>query len=318
MFDKIAFRIQGSRIDVAGQSFPLGELTADILNIMPEEFDRLYALTENLGEGKDQEVMEGIYALLKERRLFQLLAAEGVRWDADKFREIVGDIYAFNQTMFRFIDRFLMHLKKLDPENYAAALYDFYTDPHLDKMMVTFFHNPMHSFSLFDNIEVRFIPMEVPGNPDNYAVYEVYSSETLQGFLKIDFMKAVMAGHVIRRCQNCRRFFLLTQGYKTIYCDRPLADNPKRTCRQQGAKNIAKQKAEGNPVLHGYDKAYQRITADKSRGRITEEEWRAAKHALADIRDIAKAGRISDREAESQMDKEALYQALHITRKGGR
>ncbi len=252
---------------MAGQSFPLGELTADILNITPEEFDQLYALSGNLGKGKDQEaIMEGIYALLKERLLFQLLTAEGVRWNANKFREIVGDIYSFNQTMFWFIDRFLMHLKKLDPENHAAALYDFYTDPHLDKMMVNFFCDPMHSFSLFDNIEVHFIPMEVPGKPDNYAVYEVYSSETIQGFLKMDFMKAVMAGHVIRRCQNCKRFFLLTQGYKTIYCDQPLADNPRRTCRQQGAKNIAKQKAEGNPVLRSYNKAYQRITADKSRG----------------------------------------------------
>lgn len=91
----------------------------------------------------------------------------------------------------------------------------------MDKMMVNFFRDPMHSFTLFDNIEVRFIPMEVPGKPDNYAVYEVYSSETLQGFLKMDFMKAVMSGHVIRRCQNCKRFFLLTQGYKTTYCDRP-------------------------------------------------------------------------------------------------
>jgi hypothetical protein len=318
MFDKIAFRIQGSHIEVEGQAFPLGELTADILNIMPEEFDRLYALSGNLGKGKDQEAKDGIYALLKDRRLFQLLTVNSVRWDADKFREIVGDIYSFNQTLFWFIDRFLMQLKKLDPENYAAALYDFYTDPKLDKMMVNFFRDPMHSFTLFDNIEVRFIPMEVPGKPDNYVIYEVYSSDTLQGFLKMDFMKAVMAGHVIRRCQNCKRFFLPTQGYKTIYCDRPLTDNPKRTCRQQGAKNMAKQKAEGNPVLRGYGMAYQRITADKSRGRITEEEWGAAKRALADIRDMAKAGRLLDREAEECMDKDTLYASLHITRNGGR
>lgn len=65
MSDKIAFRIQGSQIEAAGQSFPLGELTADILNITPEELDRLYALSGLLGNGRDQEAMEGIYALLK-------------------------------------------------------------------------------------------------------------------------------------------------------------------------------------------------------------------------------------------------------------
>ena len=318
MFDKIDFRIQGNHMEVEGESFPLGELTTDILNISPDEFHKTYALYEQIGTGNDQETMQAIYALLRERRLFQLVTSQDVWWDAGKFREIVSDIYAFNQTMFWFIDRYLMHLKKLDPENYAAALFDFYTDPNLDKMMVNYIRNPMHSFTLFDHIEVRFIPIEVPGKPDNYAVYEVYSSETLQSFLKMDFMKAVMAGHVIRRCQNCKRFFLLTQGYKTIYCDRPLADNPKRTCRQQGAKNIAKQKAAGNPVLRGYNKAYQRVTADKNRGRITTEEWRAVKRALANTRDMAKAGRLSDREAEARMQPQALYQALNIMRKGGR
>ncbi len=318
MFDKIDFRIQGNLIEVERQTFPLGELTADILNITSDEFDQLYALYERLGQGGDEEAMRSMRDLLMKRKLFALLAPRGVRWSAGKFREIVSDIYSFNQTMFRFIDKFLMRLKKLDPENYAAALYDFYTHPGLDKMMVNYLRNPMHSFTFFDSIDVRFIPMECPGKPDHYAVYEVYSSETLQGFLKMDFMKAVMAGHVIRRCQNCKRFFLLTQGYKTIYCDRPLADNPKRTCRQQGAKNLAKQKAAGNPVLRGYNKAYQRVTADKNRNRITDEEWRAAKRALADIRDMAKAGRLSDRETEARMDKEALYQSLNITRRGGR
>lgn len=318
MFEKIAFRIQGKQIEVEGKIFLLGELTTDILNITPEEFDRLYALSERLGAGEDRESMKAIYKLLKEHRLFQLLAPRGVWWNADKFREIVSDIYSFNQTMFWFIDHYLMRLKKLDPENYAAALYDFYTDPNLDKMMVNYLRGEKHSFTLFDHIEVRFIPMEIPDKPDNYAVCEVYSSETLQGFLKMDFMKAVMAEHVIRRCQNCKRFFLLAQGYKTIYCDRPLEDNPKRTCRQQGAKNLAKQKAAGNPVLRGYNKAYQRITADKNRGRITEEEWRAAKRTIADIRDMAKAGRLTDRETEARMQPQALYQALNITRRGGR
>ncbi|GEM_PF-3497168 len=46
-FDKIAFRIQGSHIEVEGQAFPLGELTADILNITPEELAFTFQMIEN-------------------------------------------------------------------------------------------------------------------------------------------------------------------------------------------------------------------------------------------------------------------------------
>ena len=44
MFEKISFYISGNRIEVADQSFLLGELTTDILDIRPDEFDEMYTL----------------------------------------------------------------------------------------------------------------------------------------------------------------------------------------------------------------------------------------------------------------------------------
>ncbi len=313
MFNQIDFRIYNNKIEVAGKEFLLGELTVDILSISPQEFEVMYALSQNLNADN----LQKLHSMLMERQLFKL-TDDGREYPPEAYKQIISDIYSFNQTMFWFIDKGLMHLKKLDSENYAAALYDFYSHPSLDKMMVNLFRNERHTFTLFDNIDVRYVPDMILNQPDTYVIYEVYSVKYLQAFLKMDFMKAIMNGHTIRRCKNCKRFFLLTNGYKTDYCDRPIEGKPHRTCRNQGAKNRAKEKAANNPVIHSYTNAYQRITADKQRGNISAEDWRKAKQRIVDLRDMAISGRLSDREVNAQMQSNALYQSLGIVKKGGR
>ena len=314
MFNQIDFRIHDNKIEVAGKEFLLGELTVDILSISPQDFNAMYQLSQTLDYGN----IQALHNILMNRKLFQLISEREQLYPAETYKRIISDIYSFNQTMFWFIDKGLMHLKKLDSENYAAALYDFYSNPGIDKMMVNHFRNEEHAFTLFDNIDVRYVPDMIPNQPDTHVIYEVYSVKYLQAFLKMDFMKAIMNGHTIRRCKNCKRFFLLTKGYKTDYCDRPIEGNPHRTCRNQGAKNKAKEKAANNPVIHSYTNAYQRITADKQRGNISVEDWRKAKSRIADLRDMATSGRLSDKEVDAQMQSDVLYPSLGIVKKGGR
>lgn len=320
MFDRFSFCIHDTQIEFdndTGNVFMLGEHTTNILNVSPNEYIHMRDLSNKYSDG-DKNAEAELRSLLLQHKLFQLVSPANRDWPAEKYRRIVDDIYSFNQTMFWFIDKFLMNLKKLDPENYAAALFAFYTDPSLDKMMVSDLQEWRTHFSLFDTVDVRFMPREIPNEPSNYAIYEVYTVETLQAFLKMDFMKAIMAGHIIRRCKNCRRFFLLTKGYHTEYCDRPLEDNPKRNCRNQGAKNTAKEKAANNPVIHSYTRAYQRVTADKQRGRITAEDWTRVKHMIRDLRDMAIAGKYTDRELDELLQSESLYASMNIQRRGGR
>lgn len=120
MFDQIDFYIHGSQIEVAGRDFLLGELTADVMNISPAQFDALWALSERAETETD--AIPQLHALLRERTLFRVLCPEDKFGTAEQYRSIVSDIYSFNQTMFWFVDRYLMHLLKLNAENYAAAL----------------------------------------------------------------------------------------------------------------------------------------------------------------------------------------------------
>lgn len=314
MFRQIDFRIHDDKIEVSGQEFLLGELTVDILSISPQEFEAMYALSQNLDGGNIQK----LHDMLMGRKLFQLISQKDNFYPAQTYQQIVSDIYSFNETMFWFIDKALMHLKKLDSENYAAALYGFYANPRADKMMVNHFRHGTHAFTLFDNIDVRYVPDTIPTQTDTYVIYEVYSVKYLQAFLKMDFMKAIMNGHTIRRCKNCKRFFLLTKGYKTDYCDRPIEGKKNRTCHNQGAKNMAKENAANNPIILSYTYAYHRITADKYRGNITEDEWKAAKKRLADLRDMGISSRLTYKEVNDQMKSAVLYPSLGITKKSGR
>ncbi len=210
---------------------------------------------------------------------------------------------------------YLGRLKKLGKKNCAAALYDFLHNPRREKMIVNPIADDGHVFTISDPVDVQYIPRADPGTPGEYLIYEYYHIEHLQSFLKLDFYRALMAGHLIRRCKNCHKFFLLTQGFNTVYCDRPIPGRPHRNCRNQGAKNIAKQNAKDNPVRREQSLAYGRVNSDFNRGHITEEERDRARARLTDLRDEGLCGRYSDAEVRALMQSEELYKSLGIVRR---
>lgn len=133
MFDRIEFFIHDNKIEVGGREFLLGELSADIMSITPDEFDEINKLFQEIQAEKDQESMRKLHGLLMNRILFQLISKNDMLGTVEQYRQIIGDIFSSNQTMFHFTDKFLMHLKKLDAENYAAALLIFSIIPALTR-----------------------------------------------------------------------------------------------------------------------------------------------------------------------------------------
>ena len=232
---------------------------------------------------------------------------------AQRYQNIVHDIYAFNNAMFWFIDRFVKHLDKMDKDNYAEAFYRFSLNETI-KEERAFPAYEQRIFTVNDTLSVQYVPRKKQDG-EGYAIHECFKVERLQSFLKLDFYRALMAGHVIRRCKNCGMFFLLTQGFHTEYCDRPIPDKPHRNCRNQGAKNIAKEKTQNNPVLRSYQRAYNRVNTDYNRGRISKDERNRAREKLADLRDEAISGKYRDAEVEALMQPGQLYPALGIERK---
>jgi len=273
-------------------------------NPSPPEIDASVFLDDTLDEEDDTEQTQTDYHFDDDQNILDT---------ATKYMEIVHDIFAFNNTMFNFIDR-LKRLEKLDAEHYATAFYEFLRDP----ITIDMFYTPDREERIFltrDPLTVEYVPREISDKPGAHAIYECYHIKRLQSFLKLDFYRALMAGHIIRRCKNCKQFFLLTNGFHTEYCDRPIPGRPHRNCRNQGAKNLAKETARNNPVLRRYHKIYNYVNSDYNRGKITKDELNRARDAARDIRDEAISKGWPDAKVEELLRADALYAALGVKRK---
>lgn len=76
-------------------------------------------------------------------------------------------------------------------------------------------------------------------------------------FLYTEFYRALMAGNALRRCHNCGRYFLLTAGYNTCYCNNIAPGETKRTCRKVGAHKKSAGARHCNPCAEGIRQGLQ-------------------------------------------------------------
>ena len=336
MYDSIVFYVGKKTIVLNESSYTLGELTADILNITPEDYRSMKEILSRAEENMEQyrstkelahwqaanDAMLNLDEILCAHPLFRCVKQkpcllkeasamlyelqfgqldcfddreEDEPYDAGNleykwmayekycrtYHSILDDLASFNQTIRFFIRYYLSALKKLNPENYAAALYDYLNDPRAATKMIA---NPIEGtgfYSVADPVMLRFVPRPVDGEEDTYEIFEYYEATQLQTLLKMDFYKALCAGHVVRRCEYCGRYFLLTKGYHTKYCDKPNLQYPEFTCAQLGYRQTGlKEAAKDDPMKQALLRCYQRLNKDVSRKKLTSEQ-RDRLYALA-------------------------------------
>ena len=354
MISEVFFCIGNNQIEVNEKPYSLGELSTEILNITPEVyhewwpvFDSARKALEQYEETSDPELWHAAHQKYLEldailsgysalslfcmqppmREFIEGAMAKHPRIDLtssewmlcrkvyDRYDLVMSDISSFNITIHNFINQFSSHLIKLDASNYAAALNAFMYSPYADKYIA----NPARGTGLYlnsDTVVMRYHPRETFPGSDEYKIYEYYEVEYLQTLLKIDFYKALEAGYIIRRCEYCKRYFLLKKAYHTKYCDNPAPDNPKYTCAQLGyhSKGI-KELAGNNPKAQSLRRCCQRIEKDHYRGIISDEDKELLLQTAKDLyhRAIVSSG-ISNEEFEASLAGKVLYPACNVER----
>ncbi len=426
MFQSIAFYIGEKTLDLNGQAYPLGELTAEVLNISPDEYHKLHRMLakavckmvnyEKSHQMQDwfdaNEQMIELHRSLVRHRVFQLLqeteeilsetrvlteqyslfqepedlepterdleiaAAIGeyqdylehpeeyggddflgaqmedgdyeiqaprppippkppektrallvwpgdlnVKWEyyrqcCMRYGELLEDISSVCQTLQEFIRMGISSLDKLTPDNYLAALHEFLYSERSYKWIA----NPLEGtgfYTAIDDVRLQLVPRETSPGSGTFKVYEYYETTHLQTMLKLDFYKALEAGHIIRKCENCGRYFLLQKGYHTKYCDLPNPANPKYTCAQLGYRlRGIKEDAEGSPLAQALYRCYQRIDKDRSRGVITAEERTKLREKAQELYHQARTKPGTTYEAfDTSLAKERLYPCCGVERK---
>lgn len=134
------------------------------------------------------------------------------------------------------------------------------------------------------NVMVEFQSVEV--SKGNWHLLEIYDAPDLSIVCYIEFIKLVQFDLNVRKCQNCRQYFIPKGDYDTRYCDR-IPDGKKRTCQQMGAVKLYQEKVSKTPILNEYRKIYRRFHARQRNGTITPEQFKVWATKATSIRDTA-------------------------------
>ena len=127
----------------------------------------------------------------------------------------------------------------------------------------------------------------------------------MHAFLYTDFYRAMMRGHIPRRCHNCGRYFLLLNGYNAVYCNNIAPGETTRTCRKVGAHKKAQGQSElpNHPERSEYDTVYGRLKMQKRRRKISTAEWNALVARALEIKAMSERGEIDDAAMREMFDK---------------
>ena len=353
----IVFYIHGDTIEYGGELFSAGELTADILNLSLEDYQRIQKnvrrmknLTEQYERTQDREFWRklnyqfmALRTRMMEFRVFQILLrddskffnearqyteyrsslpeedldyedfsadqwvemAEQVettgqipvpllifpggrktKWlyyrkQMNRYERYLGDVACFNPTIHNFIHFLISKLEHNSPENYAASLYQLYNDERLvEKLIVNPRSLEQPFYQKYDHCVVSYVPRELPDK--RFAICQEHTTDSLQMLLKADYMTALNAGHNIRQCVVCKKYFLVKGGAHALYCEGDCPHAPQYTCRQFGTYEVQKELARDVPKIQAKLTAFERIRKDQKRDIITAEEARRLKDTVRD------------------------------------
>lgn len=345
MFDSITFCIGRKTINLYGQELLLGELSEQVVNI---GYQKTQEMCDTLKEGKsiaeqyagirDDTLLDRAYDcyqkledILRQYPLLALLIDEACLFPKvfdpkaprhlcilaclEHAREALDSILIFRNAIDHFIRTFITPMRELTAGNLsnAAAMLNSELNhmylPERDDLGFCPYRDGI--------VELKFETVASDSGTNAFQVLEKYTTESLLMLLTVDFYKALGAGHLIRQCEYCGRFFLLTKRLHTKYCDNPAPDKPRYTCAQMGyQKSRKKEHPEDDPKADSLRRCLNRITQDCSRKRITPEERDRLKAKANKIYHEAKIrSGVTYEEFEKSLASENLYPLCNVSKK---
>lgn len=126
----------------------------------------------------------------------------------------------------------------------------------------------------------------------NVQLKEHYIFDNYFSMLYLEFTKIVSGKFNIKKCKNCKKYFLVTGNYNTEYCNY-IQDGETKTCREIGAVRKYAEKINDNPILKAYNRAYKTHFARIRYKSMTKEQFSKWADAAKEKKEKALAGEIS-------------------------
>ena len=339
--DDFTVLFYSDRIFIGEHEYPIGQCMVDILNLEESELLRLdqslldvYHAIQSVWQEDTLESVERAQKKLQEvwllvsalpvyrdlnidwsQPLFQNADLLETFWGGIRYltgearaevemrlRGIVGIteiLRVFRKQISLMLDSYFEPLERRNSEAYAVGVFQFYSDMMTAKV-INHDEEPFdHSFPL----KVAFVPMMSPTGADKIILAERTEFSGLISFLEVEFYRGLAVGNVPRRCHNCGKYFLLTAGYNTCYCNNIAPGETERTCRKVGAhRKEAQGKANRTPAEVEYDRTYNRLKQRKNRRKISIDEWNTAVARAQDLLRRSECGELNDEELKKQLE----------------
>ena len=287
--DDFTVIFHGDRVFVRGQEYSVGQCVVDILNLEEEELRLI-----------DQSLMDFYRAV---QNVWQEGTEESVRQAREKLRDVwlTGAselLRIFRKQIALMLEGYFEPLDRRNPEAYAVGMFKFYSDMVTAELMGQDTYELAHSFPL----KVRFVPMLSPSDGEKIILAEQARFLNLLDFLEVEFFRGLAVGNAPRRCHNCGKYFLLTAGYNTCYCNNIAPGETERTCRKVGAhRKEARDRAGRTPAQVEYDRVYNRLKQRKNRGKISLDEWNMAVAMAQELLERSGRGELTDEELKRKL-----------------
>lgn len=115
----------------------------------------------------------------------------------------------------------------------------------------------------------------------------------LQSFLFYDFFNGIKKNYIPNECKQCGSFFLIHAGKYFSYCDKPLENEPDKTCRDVGARRRYDDKCKNDPIWQTYNRAYKAHYARYMKKKMTVSQFEEWSRFASELRDKALAEKMT-------------------------
>lgn len=247
------------------------------------------------------------------------VVAEGkIREVLRSYNYFCVDIANFATAILNLEAMKLRDLKKRDEAHFAKACSEFFSDSGIREALYVL--QPAHGlagFSLSPDTRMEMIVVPNPKEMGEMMFARRLRFCRIMDFLVTDFFEGLHAGHSPRQCQNCGRYFPMTDGRHQIYCDGIAPNDPKgRSCRTYAARTnrLQREKAADHPALKLYRTRLNTINKHLQRGRIDRKFADTAKRIADKCKSKAcTSTRYFHDHYASDISQEAVYRAAEET-----
>lgn len=162
------------------------------------------------------------------------------------------------------------------------------------------------------SLKTEYVPIRKSSRSKELVTARQLYFESYYSFIITDFFEGLHFGYYPRRCEVCKRYFLMQSARKQKYCngysDEYLKDK-RLTCRKVGAMRKQAEAANDNPVKALCKNRCGCIRVEKSRGVITPEFAEAAINLAIEHRYTAlQKPEYAKKQYALDMAKDKLYQ----------